>query len=250
MVDILISGILGHMGRNVLELAQADADVAPVCGVDLRAGEVNGVPVYAGFDGVKERADVVIDFSSAANLPNVLGYAERTGAAVILAATGYTPEQLARIEEAAKRIPVFKTANLSVGINLLQKLVKEAASFLGEAFDIEIVEKHHNLKKDAPSGTALMLAESASEAFAGKKQFVYGRHGMVGAREKSEIGIHAVRGGTIVGEHEVMFAGEDEILTLSHSARSKKVFAAGAIAAAKFMKGKPAGKYDMQDVLR
>ena len=249
MVSILISGIMGHMGRNVLELAQADSAVKVLCGVDLSAGELCGVPVYAGFDGVAEKADVVIDFSSAANLSNVLAYAERTGAAVILAATGYTQEQLAQIGEAAKRIPLFKTANLSVGINLLQKLVKEAAAFLGDAFDIEIVEKHHNLKKDAPSCTALMLAESANAAFSGEKKFTYGREGMVGARDKREIGIHAVRGGTIVGEHEVMFAGEDEILTLSHSARSKKVFAAGAIAAAKFMKGRPAGKYDMQDVL-
>ena len=250
MVDILISGILGHMGRNVLELARADEEVNPVCGVDLKAGEACGVPVYAGFDGVREHVDVVIDFSSAANLSNVLAFAERAGAAVILAATGYTEAQLCEIAEASKRIPVFKTANLSVGINLLQKLVKEAAAFLGEAFDIEIVEKHHNLKKDAPSGTALMLAESADEAFAGTKEFVYGRHGMVGAREKREIGIHAVRGGTIVGEHEVMFAGDDEIITLAHSARSKRVFAAGAVKAAKFMCGKPAGHYDMQDVLK
>ena len=135
MVSILISGIMGHMGRNVLELAQADSAVKVLCGVDLSAGELCGVPVYAGFDGVAEKADVVIDFSSAANLSNVLAYAERTGAAVILAATGYTQEQLAQIGEAAKRIPLFKTANLSVGINLLQKLVKEAAAFLGDAFD-------------------------------------------------------------------------------------------------------------------
>ena len=134
-------------------------------------------------------------------------------------------------------------------MNLLQKLVKEAAAFLGDAFDIEIIEKHHNLKKDAPSGTALMLAESANEGAGGAKRFIYGREGMVGAREKAEIGIHAVRGGTIVGEHEVLFAGEDEIVTLSHSARSKKVFAAGAVRAAKFLKGKPAGRYDMNDVL-
>ena len=192
----------------------------------------------------------MIDFSCADNLGNVLAYAERTGAAVILAATGYTKEQLAQIEEAAARVPLFKTANLSVGINLLQKLVKEAAAFLGESFDIEIVERHHNLKKDAPSGTAYMLAESANAAFDGAKEYVYGREGMVGARKKAEIGIHAVRGGTIVGEHEVMFAGDDEIITLAHSARSKRVFAAGAVKAAKFMQGKPAGRYDMQDVLK
>lgn len=248
MTDILISGICGHMGRNVLELALADAEIHCVGGVDLTAGELQGVPVFDSFADAPA-ADAVIDFSCADNLENVLAYAERTGAAAILAATGYTQEQLARIEDAAKRIPLFKTANLSVGINLLQKLVKEAAAFLGDAFDIEIVEKHHNLKKDAPSGTAYMLAESVNEAFGQQKHYVYGRSGMVGARDKKEIGIHAVRGGTIVGEHEVMFAGEDEIVTISHSARSKKVFAAGAVTAAKFVAGKPAGKYDMHDVI-
>lgn len=249
MTNILISGILGHMGRNVYELAAADADVQCVCGVDLREDTFCGVPVYNGFAKVKEPVDVVIDFSSAANLANVLGFAKRTGCGVILAATGYTEADLAAIEGAAKAVPVFKTANLSVGVNLLQKLVKEAAAFLGEGFDIEIIEKHHNLKKDAPSGTALMLAESANEGAGGAKRFVCGREGMVGARNKAEIGIHAVRGGTIVGEHEVLFAGEDEIVTLAHSARSKKVFAAGAIRAAKFLHGKPAGRYDMNDVL-
>lgn len=249
MVRILISGIFGHMGRNVAELVEADKDCELLCGVDLKAGEMNGAPVYASFSDVKEKADAVIDFSSAANLANVLSYAEKFGVPVVLAATGYTEADLKAIGEASKKVAVFKTANLSVGINLLQKLVKEAAAFLGENFDIEIVEKHHNLKKDAPSGTALMLAESANEAFEGGKNFIYGREGMVGARGKRELGIHAVRGGTIVGEHEVMFAGEDEIITISHSARSKRVFAAGALRAAKFLKGKPAGRYDMKDVL-
>lgn len=248
MVNILISGICGHMGRNVLELCRADAETQCTCGVDLQDTELCGVPVYAGFGKVGEPVDVVIDFSSAANLSNILAFAVRRGCPVVLAATGYTAEDLAAIDEASRKIAVFRTANLSVGVNLLQKLVKEAASFLGEAFDIEIVEKHHNLKKDAPSGTALMLADSANEAFGGEKPYLYGREGMVGARGK-EIGIHAVRGGTIVGEHEVLFAGEDEIVTLSHSARSKRVFAAGAIRAAKFIAGKPAGKYDMHDVL-
>ncbi len=249
MINILISGIFGHMGRTVFEIVSEDEQTQCVCGVDLKKGELCGVPVYADFADVKEKTDVVIDFSSASNLDNILAFAKKTGAAVILAATGYTSVQLAQIDAAAKEIPLFKTANLSVGINLLQKLVRQTAAFLGENFDIEIIERHHNLKKDAPSGTALMLAESANEAFADSKKFIYGREGMVGARQKQEIGIHAVRGGTIVGEHEVMFAGDDEIITLSHSARSKRVFAAGAVRAAKFMCGKPAGKYDMQDVL-
>ncbi len=249
MIDILICGIFGHMGRNVLELVNADAETRCVAGVDLKKGELCGVPVYDCFADVKENVNVVIDFSSAANLGNIIDFAARTGCAVILATTGYTDAQLAQIEKASEHIPVFKTANLSVGINLLQKLVKESAAFLGNAFDVEIIEKHHNLKKDAPSGTAYMLAESANEAFGGEKNYVCGREGLVGARKNTEIGIHAVRGGTIVGEHEVMFAGEDEIVTISHSARSKKVFAAGAVKAAKFMYGKPAGKYNMQDVL-
>lgn len=249
MVKILISGIFGHMGRNVLELVNADAETECIGGVDLKSGNIESVPVYDSFEKVQEKPDTVIDFSSAANLDNLLNYAKKTGCAVILAATGYSDAQLKQIEKASESIPVFKTANLSVGINLLQKLVKEAAEFLGESFDVEIIERHHNLKKDAPSGTAYMLAESVNEAFDGTKEFVYGREGMVGARKKAEVGIHAVRGGTIVGEHEVMFAGEDEIITISHSARSKKVFAAGAVKAAKFMCGKPAGKYDMKDVL-
>ena len=248
MINILISGIFGHMGRNVAELVDADKDTKLLCGVDLKAGESYGAPVYASFKDVTEKADAVIDFSSAANLKNVLGYAKRTGCSVVLAATGYTDDDLKAIEQASQEIAVFKTANLSVGVNLLQKLVKEAAAFLGDAFDVEIVERHHNLKKDAPSGTAYMLAESVNEAFGQQKHYVYGRSGMVGARDKKEIGIHAVRGGTIVGEHEVMFAGEDEIVTISHSARSKKVFAAGAVTAAKSAAGKPAGKYDMHDV--
>ena len=146
-------------------------------------------------------------------------------------------------------MPIFKTANLSLGVNVMQALCKAAAQILGDNFDVEIIERHHNLKKDAPSGTALMLADSVNEAIDNQKRFVNGRDGIVGAREKSEIGIHAVRGGTIVGEHEVMFAGEDEIITITHSARSKRVFAVGAIRAAKFLKGKQAGRYEMKDLL-
>ena len=201
MVKILISGIFGHMGRNVLELVNADAETECIGGVDLKSGNIENVPVYDSFEKVQKKPDTVIDFSSAANLDNLLNYAKKTGCAVILATTGYSDAQLRQIEKAAESIPVFKTANLSVGINLLQKLVKEAAEFLGESFDVEIIEKHHNLKKDAPSGTAYMLAESVNEAFDGTKEYVYGREGMVGARKKAEVGIHAVRGGTIVGEH-------------------------------------------------
>ena len=248
MIKVIIGGICGHMGKTVLELVRTDPETECIAGVDLKQEDC-GVLLYQSFAKVQEKADVVIDFSSAANLENLLAYAKRTGAAVVLAATGYTPEQIQTIRHSADEIAIFRTANLSVGINQIQKLVREAAAFLGESFDIEIIERHHNLKKDAPSGTAYMLAQSANQAFGGEKRYCYGREGMVGARERAEIGIHAVRGGTIVGEHEVMFAGDDEIITLAHSARSKRVFAAGAVTAAKFICGKPAGQYDMQDVL-
>ena len=246
-MKIIICGICGKMGENLLDLLSTDeADV--VCGVDISNNAKVSVPVYKSFEDIKEKADVIIDFSSPAALKGELAWAVKHNTPVVLAATGYSDEQLAYIDDCAKKIPVFKTANFSLGINLLVKLVKEAAEVLGENFDIEIIEKHHNKKVDAPSGTALMLADGANSAFENKKEYLGGREGNTGKRG-NEIGIHAVRGGTIVGEHEVLFAGEDEIITLSHSARSKKVFAAGAIKAAKWIVGKPAGKYDMTNVL-
>ncbi len=264
MIRILICGALGKMGANLLELLQGDTEACAVCGVDSAAPEslilpessesaqatawTHGVPVYKTFAEVAEAVDVVIDFSAPAVLGDLLGFAEERGIGAVLATTGYTEADLAKIEAASARIPVFRTANFSIGITLLMRLVREAAAFLGKDYDIEVIERHHNKKKDAPSGTALMLAESARSAFDGEKPFVFGREGMVGARGE-EIGIHAVRGGTIVGEHEVMFAGEDEVITVTHSARSKRVFAVGAIRAAKFLVGKPAGKYDMNDIL-
>lgn len=234
------------MGANVLSLANDDGELNAVCGVDPHAPESN-IPVYKNFDGVKEKIDVIVDFSSPAALRSETEWAVKHNVPVILASTGYTESDIKHIENCAEKIAVFRTGNFSLGINLLQELVKRAAEVLGEKFDIEIIEKHHNRKVDAPSGTALMLADSVKGAFE-NKETVYGRHGIVGKRG-NEIAIHAVRGGTIVGEHEVMFAGEDEIITLSHSARSKKVFAAGAIKAAKAIVGKPAGKYDMQDII-
>lgn len=247
-VRILLCGACGKMGGNVLSLLESDDEATAVCGVDLFPREI-GVPVYKHFSDVQEQADVIIDFSSAENLRERLDYAKQKGLSIVLASTGFTADDQKIIDEYAKDVAIFKTGNLSLGINVMQALCKAAAQILGENFDVEIVERHHNLKKDAPSGTALMLADTVNEAFAGKKEYVNGRSGIVGARNKSEIGIHAVRGGTIVGEHEVMFAGEDEIITISHSARSKRVFAVGAIRAAKFLYGKPAGKYDMKDLL-
>ncbi len=245
---IILCGACGKMGGNVLSLLADDAQATAVCGVDVFPKEI-GIPVYKSFSEIQEDTDVIIDFSSAENLQARLDYAKQKGLGIVLASTGFSPADLAMIDEYAKEIAIFKTANLSLGVNLMQALVKAAAEVLGDAFDVEIIEKHHNLKKDAPSGTALMLADSVNEAFDNQKEYIDGRTGICGARKKSEIGMHAVRGGTIVGEHEVMFAGEDEIITITHSARSKRVFAAGAIRAAKFLCGKGAGKYEMKDLL-
>ncbi len=245
---IILCGACGKMGGNVLSLLAEDTEAVAVCGVDLYPKEI-GIPVYKSFTEIKEEADVIIDFSSPVGLSERLEYANKHGHGIVLASTGFTAEDLDLIAEYANTTAIFKTANLSLGVNLMQALCKATAQVLGDNFDVEIIEKHHNLKKDAPSGTALMLADSVNEAFNGTKRFVNGREGIVGAREKAEIGIHAVRGGTIVGEHEVMFAGEDEIITISHSARSKRVFAAGAIRAAKFLKGKAAGMYEMKHLL-
>lgn len=248
MIKVLLCGACGKMGGNVLLLLSEDEEATVVCGVDLYPKEI-GVPVYRSFADVKEDVDVMIDFSSPVGLQDRLEFARSKGIGIVLASTGFTADDLALIQSYEKNVAIFRTANLSLGINLMQALVKAAAQVLGDGFDVEIVEKHHNLKKDAPSGTALMLADSVNEAFDGGKQFVYGREGIVGARDKKEVGIHAVRGGTIVGEHEVIFAGEDEVITISHSASSKRVFAVGAIRAAKWLVGKPAGRYEMKDML-
>ena len=245
MVNILICGAGGKMGATLLELLHGESQAKAVCGVDIHPLENAHMPVYKCFDEVTKKVDVIIDFSSPAVLKSELEWAIKNNVPVVLGSTGFSEEQLKYIDECAKKVAIFKTANFSLGVNLLMKLVREAAEVLGEKFDIEIIERHHSLKADAPSGTALMLAESANVQ---NKNYLYGRDNSSGKRQK-EIGIHAVRGGTIVGEHEVMFAGEDEIVTLSHSARSKKVFAAGAIKAAVFLAGKPAGKYDMQDII-
>ena len=245
---IIICGACGKMGGNVLELLKTDENAVAVAGVDLYPREI-GIPVYKTFSQVKEEADVIIDFSSAENLEERLAYAKAHNLGIVLASTGFTASDLERVKEYAESTAIFKTANLSLGVNLMQALCKAAAEVLGDGYDVEIIEKHHNLKKDAPSGTALMLADSVNQVFNGEKEYVNGRDGIVGARKKTEIGIHAVRGGTIVGEHEVVFAGEDEIITISHSARSKKVFAVGAIRAAKFLAKKKAGMYEMKDLL-
>lgn len=249
MLNALICGIGGKMGRNIFEILQNDEKVRVVCGVDPHTPEGINVPVYADFKHINEDVDVIIDFSSPAALEGELEYATAKGVPAVIASTGFSQEQLEAIKEASKKTAIFKTANFSLGVNLMVNLVKKAADVLGENFDVEIIERHHNKKVDAPSGTALMLAEAVNGEFAEKRNYVEGRSGMVG-RRGNEIGIHAVRGGTIVGEHEVMFAGDDEIITVTHSARSKRVFAAGAVKAAKWLPSKSAGMYDMNDLLK
>ena len=246
-MKVILCGACGRMGRNVAQLC-SERGVAVTAGVDVAPAPMP-FPVYPDFSDIREEADVVIDFSPASSVRERLDFCKARKIGIVIAGTAFSDEDEALIRAAADVIPVFQTGNLSVGVNLLQMLVKKAAEVLGDGFDAEIVERHHNMKKDAPSGTALMLAKSVNEGFGGTKENVYGRHGLVGARKKSEIGIHAVRGGTIVGEHEVMFAGQDEIVTLSHSARSRMVFAEGALRAAEWLTAQPAGKYDMNDLL-
>lgn len=247
MIKALICGACGKMGGTVCGILHSGGKIKAVCGVDYKRGENFPFPVYDDFSSVAENIDIIIDFSAPAVLKGELEWAIKNNVPVVLAPTGYTQEDLNLIKKSAEKIAIFKSANFSVGINLLAKLVRKAAETLGSDFDIEIVEKHHSLKTDAPSGTALMLAESANRAFSGEKRYVCGRQGITGPR-KDEIGIHSVRGGTIVGEHEVIFAGDGEIITFSHSAQSKKIFAAGAVKAAEWLIGKPAGLYDMDDL--
>lgn len=251
MIKIAVCGACGKMGTNILSLLEDDTEAVGVYGIDP-ISESPLVRTVKSFGEVPtqedEKPDAIIDFSSPKAIEGELEYAIKNNVPVVIGSTGFTPEQLDSINEAAKHVAIFRTANFSLGVNLLCKLVKQAAQTLGEKFDIEIIEKHHSQKVDAPSGTALMLADSANQAFNGEKSYLNGREGVCGKRG-NEIGIHAVRGGTIVGEHEVDFCGEDEIISLSHSARSKKVFAAGAIKAAKWIAGKPAGLYNMSDLL-
>ncbi len=246
-MKIILCGAMGRMGRAIAECAKERGDEI-ACGVDIAEGNAP-FPLYANLESAIEKADVLIDFSSPNGLGERLAFAQKRRLPFVLGTTGYGATDELLIRDVQKEIPIFRSGNFSLGIGLLQFLTERAAHFLSD-FDAEIVERHHNRKKDAPSGTALMLANAVTSA-RGKAFFeVYGRHGACGARRTSEIGIHAVRGGNIIGEHEVMFAGEDEIVTLTHSARSRKIFAVGALRAAAWVVDKPAGSYDMRDLLQ
>ncbi len=249
MTKIIITGANGKMG-NVLQSIIANRDDCEiVAGVDLNTDENGVFPIYKSISEVQEKADVVIDFSNPVLLDDLLDYSKSTGTALVIATTGYDDEQKKKIEEASALSPIFFTYNMSLGINLLANLAKKAVEVLGSDFDIEIVEKHHNQKIDAPSGTALMLADAICEVTSDPMKYEYDRHSKREKRTKNEIGLHAIRGGTIVGEHDIIFAGRDEMITLSHSARSKEIFAVGAVNAAVYMTGKSAGMYDMKELI-
>ena len=248
MVRMILCGANGKMGKVIQSVVAARNDCEIVAGVDINT-ESSLFPVYATIGEVKEEADVIVDFTNPILLNDLLAFAVNKAMPVVIATTGYDESQKKQIEEASKKTPVFFTYNMSLGINLLANLAKKAVSVLGDGFDIEIVEKHHNQKIDAPSGTALMLADAICGELDQPMKYEYDRHAKREKRTKNEIGMHAIRGGTIVGEHEIIFAGRDEIITLSHSARSKEVFAVGAVNAAVFMKGKQPGMYDMSGLV-
>ena len=249
MIKAIMHGCNGAMGQVISSLAEADGEMEIVAGVDLNTERKNGYPVYASLEECP-RADVIIDFASAKAVDHLLDYCAATGTPVVLCTTGLSEEQTRRVEETAEETAVLRSANMSLGINLLLKLVKEAARVLAAAdFDIEILEKHHNRKLDAPSGTALALADSINEAMESQYHYVYDRSSRRQKRDPREIGIQSVRGGSIVGEHDVIFAGQDEVITISHTAYSRAIFAKGAVAAAKFLAGKTSGLYDMADVI-
>lgn len=236
------------MGKVLASQIAAKENCETVAGLDI-ANAAGTFPVYADPADCVEQADVIIDFSNPAALSNVIRLAEQRNLPVVIATTGFSPAQMESIKTLSQKVPVFFSANMSLGINLLSELVKKAAAILGDDFDIEIVEKHHNQKVDAPSGTALLLADAAKDGLSYTPEYVYERHSVRKKRDKKEIGISAVRAGTIVGEHEVIFGGHDEVITLSHLAMSKEIFATGAINAAAFLLDKPAGLYSMKDML-
>ena len=250
MIRLIMHGCNGKMGQVISGIVAQDPEIQIVAGVDRQDDGHNSYPVFSDISECDVEADVLIDFSTASAMDALLDHCIAHKLPCVLCTTGLSPQQLAHVEEASREVAVLKSANMSLGINLLLKMLKDAADVLAPAgYDIEILEKHHNLKLDAPSGTALALADSINEECGNAYTYVYDRSQRREKRDKKEIGISAVRGGTIVGEHEVIFAGQDEVITFSHSAYSKAVFAKGAVQAGKYQAGKPAGLYDMSHVI-
>ena len=251
MVKILMHGCNGKMGRMITEIVKNEEDAVIAAGVDKFTGIPNDYPVFEEIAQCDVDVDVVIDFSNAGAVDELLDYCVKKSLPVVLCTTGLSDEQLKKVDECSEKIAVLKSANMSMGINLLLKLLKDAVKVLAPAgYDIELVEKHHNQKLDAPSGTALALADSINEAMGNEYEYVYDRSQVRKKRDAKEIGISAVRAGTIVGEHEVIFAGTDEVIEFKHTAYSRSVFAKGAVEAGKFLAGQPAGMYDMGDVIQ
>lgn len=250
MIRTIMHGCNGRMGQVIAELLAEDKEMKIVAGIDPEGSMKNNFPVFTSFELCDVKADVVIDFANAAATPGLLDYCMETLTPVVLCTTGMSEEQLKKTDRASEKVAVLRSANMSLGVNMLLKLVQTAAKILTAAdFDVEIIEKHHNQKVDAPSGTALALADAVNSALSNEYTYVYDRSKERKKRAEKEIGIMALRGGTIVGEHDVVFAGNDEVVTFSHTAYSKAVFAKGAVQAAKFLAGKPAGFYDMSDVI-
>ena len=251
MTKVIMHGCNGKMGRMITEIVKNEEDAVIAAGVDKFTGIPNDYPVFEEIAQCDVDVDVVIDFSNAGAVDELLDYCVKKSLPVVLCTTGLSDEQLKKVDECSEKIAVLKSANMSMGINLLLKLLKDAAKVLAPAgYDIELVEKHHNQKLDAPSGTALALADSINEAMGNEYEYVYDRSQVRKKRDAKEIGISAVRAGTIVGEHEVIFAGTDEVIEFKHTAYSRSVFAKGAVEAGKFLAGQPAGMYDMGDVIQ
>jgi len=251
MVKLIMHGCNGQMGQVVTKLVQEDDNVEIAAGIDSYMGIANTYPVFAAVNDCNVKADVIIDFSNAGVVDELLEFCVKEQMPVVLCTTGLSEEQLQKVEDASKKTAVLKSANMSLGVNMLLKLIKDAAKVLATAgFDIELVERHHKRKVDAPSGTALALADSINEALNNEYVYTYDRSQERKRRNPKEIGISAVRGGTIVGEHEVIFAGADEVVEFKHTAYSRMVFAKGALEAGKYLAGKPAGRYDMSDVIQ
>mgnify|MGYP000157763997 FL=1 len=246
MLRVIINGYSGSMGKVLTKCVNEDSELQLVCGASRDELDVP-FKTYLKMSDVEETADVIIDFSHHSTINDVLDYATKTKTPLVIATTGFNEEELGKIKEASSIIPIFHSSNMSLGVNVLVKLVKEAAKALN-GFDIEIIEKHHNKKLDSPSGTAVMIANGIKEVIP-DTECIYGRHGRSEKRSSNEVGIHAIRGGTIVGEHTTIFAGHDEIVEIKHTAQSKDIFAKGAMAAAKFLVNQEAGYYNMNNML-
>ncbi len=249
MTDIVIQGIGGRMGHVLCEMIAGRDDCRVVAGIDLKDGEQDGVPVYDSAEKLDGRGDVLIDFSSPAAVERVLPYCEAHKLPAVICTTGLSDELQLKIVQLSRSVPVFKSANMSLGINLLAELCRRASAILGANYDVEIVEQHHHNKLDAPSGTALMLADAINEENGGGYRYVYDRSAVRAKRDPMEIGISSVRGGSIVGDHEVLFCGPDEVITLKHTAYSRNVFANGAVNAAVYLAKKEPGLYDMSALI-